>query len=285
MRSLVLSLLLAVIAHAQDDIPSERRELNELLENTKHYEDEIAALRSLPPDKKKAFIDLIRREMSEESRRFGGAGEGSLPTLYFLGDTAARDQLVKNFYRDGDMGRPTEHYHTFRAAGDPELIPMLAPALLRPESYQRFGTDAFTYPLSFHAAHTMIAIVANSSAFNSDVINWARRFGEATPLDELRGIMREWWHANEALFREMNYKAIQPGRELKAEPQPDLPMEARAAPDASPAPRISAPATVASAPAASAAEPSAPSTALLVTVAAAATALLAGLLFFWKRRA
>ena len=223
------------VVWSQDETPRERLELNELYEKAPHYGDWAAALKSLPPAQKTRYVKFLREEMKRNPISY----DSYLKDLMFLGDTAARDELVQNYYRDGAVGRGFNKFHAFRAAGDPELITMLAPALLLPEPFQRFGTDAFSYPLSFDAASTIVAVAGNSPAFNSDVINWARSFdaGETPPDEQLRGIVREWWHANEQFFRDKIFAAVRPGRlpalppaaeervpaDTALEPKPSLP--------------------------------------------------------------
>ncbi len=272
---------ITLVARAQDEIPQERRELNELFESVQRWDQRLEALRRLPAEKKEAYIEFTRKDLSTETSP--GGRDQILEILYYLGDTAARDELVRNYYRDGTDSRTAMQSSTFSAAGDPELVPMLAPALLCPEPYRRFGDDAFTYPLSFQTAPTVIGIIRNSPAFSADVINWARRFpkSDTPPTEELREIVREWWRAHEPFFREKNYKAVQPGRDLKPDPVPDLTPEVPASPPATPAPPILASKSSAATPATSPAE--IPSNALLWTGAVAAFVLLAGLLFFWRR--
>lgn len=237
LRSLVIcAFVQAGAVLSQDVISPEKLELNELYEKAPHYGDWVSALKNLTPDKKARYIKFTRDEMLKNMREFDReASSSTLEKLMFLGDTEARDELVKHFYRTATVGGGANHINAFRAMGDPEIITMLAPALLIVEPFQRFGTDAFSYPVSFYAAEMMVAIAGNSSALNSDVINWARGFDPETPPgDPLREIMREWWHSNEQAFRDKNYAAVKPGRALPPLPNAVDPLPERAAPPAKP---------------------------------------------------
>jgi hypothetical protein len=53
----------------------------------------------------------------------------------------------------------------------------------------------------------------HATIFRDDVLQWAKRTN-VYALPELRGIVRDWWRENERFFKEKNYKAVKPGRDL-----------------------------------------------------------------------
>src|SRR5688572_5262932 len=204
----------ALVARGQETLSDVHKELNEFYDKT-HPADVAFAFQALSTEEKARFIAFTRQQFREKAI---GRDE-YLQRLYYLGDIEARDALVKEYFRDAVQGQAHRQGSLFAAAGDPAVIPMLAPALLRQEPFYRAGDDAFSYPMSFDTARIIIAIVRNSPAFSSDVLNWARAFpsNDTPPDEQLRTIVREWWYANELHFREGNYKAVQPGRARASE--------------------------------------------------------------------
>lgn len=204
-------------------------------------------------------------------------------SLAFLGDEAALQQLVREFLENDATGPGV-----LGTMQNPRIIELVAPSFFGEEPW-RYGGDVFLIPRSYRAAELTVELLASSPAFNAEVINWARGIKGLTTT-ELRALIRPWWKENEKFFREKNYKAVQPGPERPRDPLAYLKSGVEAppsssSPTATPALPIFTPTPLASAPVASATETSVPSAGLLWTIAVAAVALLAGLLFFWKRRA
>jgi hypothetical protein len=167
--------------------------------------------------------------------------------------------------------------------GSPELIPQIIPALMANEKFGWYGSDVKGLPKSFYIPGFILGILKGSPAFRREVIEWADALQPETDQQviEQREIVREWWRENERFFKEHNYQAVKPGRELvKEEPRVEQPPAPAAAIASSPAKPLSQPSA-----SPSVAQSSAPSSALLVTGAAIAIAALIGLIFFWKRRA
>ena len=93
------------------------------------------------------------------------------------------------------------------------LLKRLAPDLFRLEPLFFDGGDVARPPLSYATATLLVQVLQNSAEFNEEVLNWARRLN-AYDLEKAREILQEWWRENEQLFKDKNYKAVKPGREM-----------------------------------------------------------------------
>jgi hypothetical protein len=131
--------------------------------------------------------------------------------------------------------------------------------------------------------------------FSEETIAWARRLqSRSHRWDETSGtslpaylaereLMRDWWRENEGHFLRRDFKAVRPGRELPepktatTEASAQKPVELGEAAASRPLP--STPPSVEHATAGYATRPS-----VLSLGAAFVVAVIAGLLFFWKRR-
>ncbi len=217
-------------------------------------------------------------EMQDAAKTNPAAKHGYTVAMATLGDEESIKQLVSEF-----IGNDGASPGLLAPMQNPRIIEMVAPEFFRDEPMRLTGGDVVIVPRSFRAAELAVEILANSPAFNSDVINWARTV-RGLSWSEKRELVRPWWKANEQVFREKNYKAAQPGPEPPRDPfateHPEAPQEA-----AMPAQSRATPTPVRPVPAVAVTESPTPSAAFLWTGAVAAIALLVSLVVFWKRRA
>ena len=130
--------------------------------------------------------------------------------LVYLGDREATKDAV-----DAMAADPTHTDRVIGGSGSPYAVELLAPHFFGTEPYSLKGYDVLYAPWSFTAALTAIRVIADSSAFNSDVGNWARRM-EKADREAIRSMMQEWWTENKEAFAREDWKAVKPGRELLA---------------------------------------------------------------------
>ena len=270
MKSVILSLAFltaTVFALSEDELSPEVLRFMTELSNEQRAQ-EVA---SLSQEEKIRRID----EIKSRAKRNPAGKRGYAINLAFYGDEEAIQQLVRDFLED-DGQSP----YLLVPMQNPHIIDLVAPEFFRDEPMQISGGDVLLMPPSFRAAELAVELLANSPAFNGEVINWARSLRGLT-WSERRALVRPWWKENEKFFREKNYKAVQPGppppRDPYAIDRPKVP---------APAATVAAPASmpVSTTPIATASDTSTPSSAFLWTGAGVSVALLVGLAIFWKRR-
>ena len=128
--------------------------------------------------------------------------------LVELGDREATKAQVQKMVADG-----THYDPGFRSSGSPIAIEYLAPYAYSEEPYSESGEDVISAPLSFHVTSIIFGILSDSSAFNGEVISWARRTKVPDPVME-RAEFQRWWTENKIHFENEDYKAIKPGRTI-----------------------------------------------------------------------
>ena len=258
-----------------EDLPGEDR-LPAYLHSAP-YDDLILQLRSMSAEEKADVLNTIKMNVS------GNWTNARPDVLLYLGDSEQRKQMISQFRQKRWF------YPELVKLGEPWVIEALAPEMFREETLTNLVQgDVFNYPLSYGVAGLIVANLQNATIYSDDVLQWAKRTSPHA-LPQLRATMRDWWRDNERFFKEKNYQAVRPGRNVPREEskgaatpvQPEplasppragetplLPAPSRAAPPVAVAPNV---------------ESSSPSTALLITAATAAVALFVGVLFFWKR--
>lgn len=174
---------------------------------------------------------------------------------------------------------------------DASFIPHFSEDFLREdgsEIIEHTDQDVGWYeqPRSTDIAINVLKLIASSHEFNTATRKWAETYGDTWAIKQVgvaafRQVLREWWEDNKRVFQTKDYQAVTPGRSLPLPAQ--IAVETTHAPLAAVAPETSKHTPTAQAFVASAAE-SSRSSVLLWTGTAAAIALFAGLLFFWKRR-
>jgi hypothetical protein len=242
------------------------------------YDDMLAKLRTMGAADKAMALAAIKKNES-------GIWETGHPDiLLYLGDGEQRKKAIAEFRRQRFFDA------VLVKLGEPWVVEELAPEMFREEEFTNLVQgDILNYPLSYGVAGLIIANLQNATIYSDEVLQWAKRTSPHA-LPQLRAAMRDWWRENERFFKEKNYRAVRPGHDVPLEETKFAATPVQAAPLASlqgadETPLLPAPTRV-SRPAASAPtlEPPPPG-GLLWAVAAAAVALLAGLVFFWKRRA
>jgi hypothetical protein len=235
--------------------------------------------------------DLDVRYFTDEEKRFMLADHRTAPAergginydlLVRLGDEEMTAKYVKR-WNEGS----SSDAEALAMTGNAELIPRIVPPLFADEKFEWVANfDVLHRPHSFDTPWLMLRILRGSPKFPPEVIQWADRLlqGEGDrEFVQLREIMREWWQANEPVFKQRNYQAVKPGREVVKEPketeQQSSPPEALGGESAIPPHRRPPLSGVVSR-----VESSSQSNAVLWAAAAAALALFAALLLVWKWR-
>jgi len=98
--------------------------------------------------------------------------------------------------------------------GEPWVIEELAPDMFLNENNTEDVWASITrlHP-SYAATSLIMENLHNSTIYRDEVLQWAKRIN-IYDVRPLRPVMRDWWLANERFFKEKNYKAVQPGRDL-----------------------------------------------------------------------
>ena len=274
--SLLLFLLLSA---AQDaDNVSAEDQLVIYLHNASH-DDLIDQVRSMGADTKARALETIRENKS-------GLWTNANPhVLFYLGDIKERKKEIERF-REIRWFSPE-----LVELGEPWVIEELAPELYREEPFANFiEGDILNYPLSYGVAGLVIANLQNATIYPDSVLQWAKRTSPHA-LPQLRTAMRDWWRENAQFFKERNYKAVKPGREValvENKPAAHPAGVKRAAPESRslppyangvPSPNVSA------APTEEATHEftSTSSEWTFAAIAAGCLVLLGALIFFWKR--
>ena len=152
-------------------------------------------------------IENIKRSEKEDDTHI--ADSQIMLDLALLDDDWAREQVVKAFWNRSRARASGLHY-----LRDPKIISMIGEGLfMEEETYQR--GDLISYPTQDNIARVVIDTLANSSEFDADVINWARRVNQWSAEEgsrELR-IVRDFYRANEDKLKAWNFKAVRPGVE------------------------------------------------------------------------
>lgn len=220
--------------------------------------------------------------------------EAALATLWRLGDDYGLEKYTERFKQRFPSSLSEALGAALAVSANPRVIEILAPELFRDEpafSPTRRSSDVLLNEgsLSGECARIIWVILSESPEFSGEVTNWARRVDDLRqtnwgPLKELREVLLEWWPENEQFFKERNYKAVQPGRDVfSQETKVAKPLDLPAPPDGISAlgnsPNVSA------SPMAVPADVSNNGRLFLITSFALFSALLGGIWFYWKRRA
>ncbi|MEA3210139.1 MAG: hypothetical protein QOE70_3196 [Chthoniobacter sp.] len=264
------------------------------------FQKDPRVLLNVPEAKKQQWIAVVRSRWADKDPSgswWSPYLQGIHDFLFFLGDAQSRKIELDN-YAEGNG-----NHDLFVQSADPRLVEALAPLLFRNEEYTimwrpdlsapRGPVEDFVtrLPPSFDATLTIHDILCVSPAFGAEVINWAQQLKDeatkrvgANQAKALRPIFRDWWRENEPFFKQQNFQAVKPGRELvKDERDAEQPHDrTEAFKGSSPAQR-SHPSALPSPAARS--QSQTPSIRTLWACAALAVAFLTGLLIFWKRRA
>lgn len=250
-------------------VESELTQLSEL-----GIESRVRRGRAMNPELKAAVIDAISKNPARQDADLTKQYDR---LMFDLGDEETVKRFAEAYLRDSDFYGATG----FPTCQNPRVIELIAPAIFREENWVAKGP--YLAP-SVSTAQLMVEMLGRTPGFQGEVIDWARKLpSQSTTLTDLREVVREWWRANEQFFKEGNYQAVKPGRELakeepKVEQPPGPPAALASTSSQQPARPSASPAVV------PVAESSPSSPGLLWTAAAAAVALLVGLLVFWKRR-
>ncbi len=232
------------------------------------------AVEGMSLDEKQKLIAEMRVAAQNES----SSNHMITAAMATLGDEPSLQRLVREFLED-DAQSP----YLLGPMRNPRIIEMVAPEFFREEPMRMEIGDIIVVPRSYRAAELAAELLADSPAFNGEVINWGRTV-RALTFTERRDLIRPWWKENENFFREKAYKAVQPGPAPPRDPfevgDPDVPAER--APSAA---AVELPVAVAAVPVPPQAKSPASSDGLLWAAAAATLALLAVRFFFWRRRA
>lgn len=194
--------------------------------------------------------------------------------MFDLGDEATVKKYAEAYLKDSNFSGAG----LFPTCQNPHVIELIAPAIFREEGWVTKGPYTAQ---SFSASKLILEMLGQTPGFDSDVINWARRVRtQIRTLYDVRDVMRDWWRENEKFFKERNYQAVRPGRDIKPVAEAELAAEVPTAPATTPEPVSPKSMPVASTPG----ESPTPSSGFLWTCAAGAIALLVSLVVFWKRR-
>ena len=100
------------------------------------------------------------------------------------------------------------------SSGSPVAIEYLAPHAFSKEPYEDIRIrDVHTAPFSFLVTHDIFELLAESTAFNDEVANWARQIKSPDPESQ-RAELQRWWEENKVHFEREDYKAVKPGRPI-----------------------------------------------------------------------
>jgi hypothetical protein len=197
------------------------------------------------------------------------------------------DKVVSNFEKYDSPAAVAHVPDLLVGARQPLVIPALARSLFSHEAPNQavaVEEDVIGPPRSIWAGVLVTRVIRRCPEFTPELKAWAaemERFRAEEP-ERFRGAMQAWWKENAAAFERKDFAAVKP----LSEPAPAPPPPADRTPIPEPAPAAPVPAAPPAPPVpVASAEASTSSIELFWTVAAAAVALLAGLLFFWKRRA
>ena len=162
--------------------------------------------RQLDPAIRQAIIEQLRLKANETEVPDSTRAYFS-DFLFDLGDETTIINYAER-YNAGD----TSVAGSFPYCQNPRVIELIAPVMFHDEGWVTQGPHLAP---SFSTAQLILQILATTPDFNSEVINWARRLpGQIKTFLDVRDVMREWWRANERFFKERNYKAVQPGRDI-----------------------------------------------------------------------
>ncbi len=129
--------------------------------------------------------------------------------LIRLGDRETTKSMIQKM---ADGPRKSDVTGLF-SSGSPLVIEYLIPYGKSDEPYKESGTDVIGVPFSFMVSSTIFGILSDSSAFDGETINWARRNANSDPVSK-RAELQRWWEENKVHFEQENYKAVKPGREI-----------------------------------------------------------------------
>ena len=251
-----------------DQIEEQRQELGRL-----SLEDSVRRGRQLDPELKAAIIRSLRETIAGISEDLS-LREQYFDYLFNLDDEETIKRYADAYLKD----RRFSGAGLFPTCQNPRVIELIAPALFIEDGWVTRGPELAQ---SFASSVLILRMLGTTPGFDSEVINWARRLPpQIKTYTDVREVMRDWWRENERFFKERNYQAVQPGRDIKRVAEADVAAEVPAGPTTT-----SKPVSPRSMPVASTlGESPTPSAAFLWTGAGVAIALFVGLVVFWKRR-
>lgn len=249
----------------------------------KKYRDLMIKISYLPGDQYAPFVDSLDPGTKAELLKYVRAEAHSDPNPWQhdglrlgLRDEVIISREIKTFIQTGEI---TGLAYT----GMLDLIPRIAPFLYREEPPGDFYHPA----RSVSAAYLIGSLLERSYQVSPEVQRWGR-VGLIAGGDS-RNAAQRWWEANRTFIEQGRYDRIQPGefpswdKPAKTAAATKTPPNAPAAPVGSPGPgttakesyRASTPETE---------RDKSPGVSSGVVLSVAVVALLAGLLFWWKRR-
>ncbi len=225
------------------------------------------------------LIALYHFHLQRERQQ--GRSERSLSSL-FLALKLARldDQWGLESFAMQFRERPRGAWdYKFKFIRNAKLIPLVGDLLFKNEVYEEHGDLGFL-PTQGTTAEGIIETLKYAPQFRPDVSQWGQELDRAARKGSggVLTILREWYRENEEKLRAGRFLEVRPGQT----PQRTVGAESESvSADAQEA----APALLKPEPMSVAAVPLKESESYFIeSVAVAALALLAGLLFFWKRR-
>ncbi len=236
-------------------------------------------LQSLSDTDRELLIRFLRGRVEE--RRARGEresvirGSGLDRDLALLGDDWGLSVFAEEF-RDRPRG---DWSHQFKDLRNAKLIPLVGDLLFKNEVYEEHGDLGFL-PTQGTTAEGIIETLKYAPQFQPDVSQWGQELDRAIRKGSggVLTILREWYRENEEKLRAGRFLEVRPGQT----PQRTVGAESDSVPANA---QEAAPARLKPEPMSVAAVPLKESESIFIeSVAVAALALLAGLLFFWNRR-
>jgi hypothetical protein len=202
----VLAALSAVERESANSLTLELRSLDQLRDNGNKYKERI---RTFSDEDRRLVIELAR-EGIENWRRTNpkdwmAACQSGLREMAMLGDDWAIVECTNWFLEYGTRAAP----NTMRAINSPKVIPLIGEALFKAERLER-SADLLLAPTQETVAEVVVYTLSNSSAFDEEVISWARRVDHRYTMK----MIRDWYRENEAKLKAGDFKAVRPGTEL-----------------------------------------------------------------------
>lgn len=194
-------------AAAEEKEPKPSKEDAFLLSlSTLRLDEWITKIRATSLQDRARIIRAVRENRS-------GRWVGELNTIYanllmLLGDPLERKKEIARFREI-----PWSRAELVRM-GEPWIIEEIAPDMFRKDKWGfEYRGDNSPPPLSYGAASLIIENLRNATIYQPEVVQWAIQTNNYD-YPALRGVMREWWRANEWCFRGKIYESVKPGRPL-----------------------------------------------------------------------
>ena len=183
--------------------PEVRKEMFPDVERPRGFDAYVKRRRTRPPELKEKFIPWLKRMAYPLPGYVDHVWEGE---LFLEGDSETAATFVHTYFEQGDY----ENYgRLLRDSQNPEVVALIGPYLFDDAAFPKRHHKR---PKNWVAELQMLHLIPTCEEFSKPVREWAEQLGEkAEQYAQFGPILREWWKANEAAFRERRYHDVLPG--------------------------------------------------------------------------